>query len=161
MLYCTWRPSALATGLHEQDLTVHLITTATTATVYSPLSGTSRVSQYQKKRSPTRHPDHHPIFISFFHLPQSIASSLFKLHASQSFCTTSLHVLLGLPLGLEPSTSYSIHSFTQSVSSFTTHAHTITTCFVVVSVLYHLMLVFLSTPYLVLHLLTVHVKEAL
>jgi len=27
------------------------------------------------------------------------------------------HVLIGLPLGLEPSTSYSIHFFTQSVSS--------------------------------------------
>ena len=62
--------------------------------------------------------NHHPIFISFFHLPRSIASSLFKLHAWQSFCTTSLHVLFGLPPGLEPSTSYSIHFFTQSVSSF-------------------------------------------
>jgi len=76
------------------------------------------VSRYQKKHSPTHHPDHHPIFISFFHLPQSIASSLFKLRASQSFCTTSLHVLFGLPIGLQPSTSYSIHFFTQSVSSF-------------------------------------------
>jgi len=85
---------------------------------YGPLSGTTRVSQYRKKHSPTHHPDHHPIFISFFHLPRSIASSLFKLHAWQSFCTTSLHVLFGLPLGLEPSTSYSIHFFTQSVSSF-------------------------------------------
>jgi len=44
--------------------------------------------------------------ISFFHLPRSIASSLFKLCAWQSFCTTSFHVLLGL----EPSTSYSIHA---------------------------------------------------
>ena len=85
---------------------------------YGPLSGTTRVSWYQKKHSPTHHPDHHPVFISFFHLPQSIASSLFKLRAWQSFCTTSVHVLFGLPLGLEPSTSYSIHFFTQSVSSF-------------------------------------------
>jgi len=85
---------------------------------YSPLSGTTWVSWYQKKHSPTHHPDHHPIFASFFHLPQSIASSLFKLCAWQSFCTTSLNVLFGLPLGLEPSTSYSIHFFTQSVSSF-------------------------------------------
>jgi len=85
---------------------------------YGPLSGTTRVSRYQKKHSPTHHPDHHPIFISFFHLPRSIASSLFKLRAWQSFCTTSFHVLFGLPLGLEPSTSYSIHFFTQSVSSF-------------------------------------------
>ena len=68
--------------------------------------------------SPTHHPDHHPILINFFHLPQSIASSLFKLHAWQSFCTTSLHVLFGLPLCLEPSTLYSPHFFTQSMSSF-------------------------------------------
>jgi len=46
---------------------------------YGPLSGTTRASGYQKKHSPTHHPDHHPIFISFFHLPRSIASSLFKL----------------------------------------------------------------------------------
>jgi len=59
--------------------------------LYGPLSGTTRVSHYQKK--PTHHPDHHPIFINFFHLLQSIASSLFTLHAWQSFCTTSLHVL--------------------------------------------------------------------
>jgi len=80
---------------------------------YGPLSGTTG-----KKHSPTHHPDHHPIFISFFHLPRSTASSLFKLHAWQSFCTTAVHVFFGLPLGLEPSTSYSIHFFTQSVSSF-------------------------------------------
>jgi len=47
-----------------------------------------------------------------------VKSSLFKLRAWQSFCTTSVHVLFGLPLGLKPSTSYSIHFFTQSVSSF-------------------------------------------
>jgi len=38
----------------------------------------------------------------------SIASSLFKLRAWQSFCTTSLHVLFGLHLGLQTSTSYFI-----------------------------------------------------
>ena len=58
---------------------------------HGPLSGTTRVSRYQKKkRSPTHHPDHHPIFISFFHLSRSIASSLFKLRTWQSFCTTLL-----------------------------------------------------------------------
>ena len=68
----------------------------------------------------THHPDCHPVFISFFHfhLPRSIASTLFKLCAWQSFCTTSLHVLFVLLLGLEPSTSYSIHFFTHSMSSF-------------------------------------------
>jgi len=69
------------------------------------------------EETPTHHPDHHPIF-SFFHLPRSTASSLFKLCAWQSFCTTSLHLLFRLPLGLEPATSHSIHFFTQSVSSF-------------------------------------------
>ena len=78
------------------------------------------MSQYQKKHSPTHHPDHHPIFISFLHLPQSIASSLFKLRAWQSFCTTCFHVLFGLPLGLEPSTSYSIHFFTHFFIAVTT-----------------------------------------
>jgi len=84
---------------------------------YGPLSGTAWVSWHQKKHSLTHHPDH-PVFINFFHLPWSIASSLFKLRAWQSFCTTSFHVLFGLPLGLEPSTSFSIHFFTQSLSSF-------------------------------------------
>jgi len=55
--------------------------------------------------------------ISFLHLLPSIASSLYNLHAWQSFCTTSPSPF-GLPLGLEPSTSYSIHFFTQSLSSF-------------------------------------------
>jgi len=36
----------------------------------------------------------------------------------QSFCTTSLQIFFSLPLGLAPSTSYSIHFFTQSLSSF-------------------------------------------
>ena len=63
---------------------------------YGPLSGTTRVSRYQKKHSPIHHSDHHPILISFFHLPRSIASSLFKLRAWQSFCTTSFHVLFEL-----------------------------------------------------------------
>jgi len=88
-----------------------------------------------------------------FHLPRSTASSLFRLRAWQSFCTTSFHVLCGLLLGLKPSTSYSVHFFTQSVSSFRSTCHTIATCFAVVSILYHLFLVFLLTPYLELCLL--------
>ena len=75
------------------------------------------MSQYQKKQhSPTQHRNHHPIFISFFHLLRSIASSLFKLHAWQSFCTTSHHVLW--------STSWSgalhliFHTFLHPISVF-------------------------------------------
>ena len=123
---------------------------------YGPLSGTTwvsrtRVSQYQKKHSPTHHPDHHPIFISFFHLLPSIASSLFNYVHGNLFAQP-LSMSSGLPLGLEPTTSYSIHFFTQSVSSFL-FAHTIATCFAVVSILYHLFLVFVLTPYLELCLL--------
>jgi len=127
---------------------------------YGPLSGATRMSQYQKKQSPTHHPDHHPVFISFLHLLRSITSSLFKLRAWQSFCTTSLHVLFGPLLVLEPSTSYSIHFFIQFLHLlFATHAHTIATCFAVVSILYHLFLVFHSTPYLELlsFTLTLHI----
>jgi len=50
---------------------------------YGPLPGTIRVCRYQKKHSPTHHPDHHPIFINFFHLPRSIASSLFLVDECQ------------------------------------------------------------------------------
>ena len=109
-----------------------------------PLSGTTRVSPYQKKHSPTHHPDHHPIFISFSHLPQSIASSLFKLCAWQSFCTTSLHVLFGLLLVWSPPPHIPYTSSPNQCLLFAAHAHTIATCFAVVSILYCLFLVFLT-----------------
>ena len=81
-----------------------------------PWSGTTRVGQYQKKHSSTRtHPNHRTSCINFLHLLWSIASSAFSLHAWQSSLTTSLQ---GLLLGLGPSTSYSMHFFTQSSSSF-------------------------------------------
>jgi len=42
-------------------------------------AGTTRVSWYQKKHSPTHtYPDHQPSFISFLHRLHSIASSLFN-----------------------------------------------------------------------------------
>jgi len=59
------------------------------------LSGTTRVSRY--------HRGHQKIIpICLLHLLQSMASSLFKPHALQSF-----------PQSLVPSISYSIHFFTQ------------------------------------------------
>ena len=80
------------------------------------LSWTTRVSRYEKKHSPTH--SHQSSLICFLHLLQSTASSLFNLRDWQSFSTISLQVFFGLPLGLAPSTSYSIHFFTQSLSSF-------------------------------------------
>ena len=89
-------------------------------------SGTTRVGRYQKKHSPTHtHPDHQTSFINFLHLLQSIAFSLFSSHYLQCFlqckCLTVLFGnlspgLFGLSLGLGPSTSYSMHFFTQSSS---------------------------------------------
>ena len=82
-------------------------------------SGTTWVGRYQKKHSPTHtHPGHRTSFINFLHLLQSIASSVFSLCAWQFSLTTSVQVLFVLPLGLGSSTSYSMHFFTQSLSSF-------------------------------------------
>ena len=73
----------------------------------------------QKKYSPTHtHLDHQTSFINYLHLLWSITSSLFNLLAWQSISTISLQVLFGLPLGLGPCSSYSMHFFTQSLSSF-------------------------------------------
>jgi len=83
------------------------------------LSRTIQVSWYQKKHSPTHtYYDHQSSLICFLHLLWSTASSLFNLRAWQSFSTIPLQVFFGLPLVLAPSTSYSMHFFTQSLSSF-------------------------------------------
>jgi len=74
-------------------------------------SGTTWVGWYQKNTH--AHPDHRTSFINFLHLLRSIASSVFSLRAWQSSLTTSLQVLFGFPLGFGPSTSYSMHFFTQ------------------------------------------------
>jgi len=59
--------------------------------------------------------------------------------------------LFGLPLGLEPSTSYSTPyiSLPSDYLLFTTHAHTITTCFAVVPRLYNLFPLSLSLSQLI------------
>jgi len=49
--------------------------------------------------------------ICFLHLLRFMASSLFNPRVLQSFSTISLQVFFGLPLGVAPSTSYSIHVF--------------------------------------------------
>ena len=69
--------------------------------------------------------------INFLHLLRDIASSLFNLRAWQSFFTTSLQVLFSLSFGIEPSTSYSIHFFAQSLSFFRNtcpHRHNLFCC---------------------------------
>ena len=103
----------------DEAARLHIHTRTHTQPFNGLLSGTTRVGRYQKKHSPTHtHPDHRTSFIIFLYLQRSMASSLLSLRAWQSSRTTSLQVLFGLPLGLGPSTSYSIHFFTQSSSSF-------------------------------------------
>ena len=112
------------------------------------LSGTTRVGQYQKKHSPTHtHPDHRTSFIMFLHLQRSMASSLFSLRAWQSSRTTSVQVLFGLLLGLGPSTSYCVHFFTQSSSSFRSTCPYQCSLFCCNTNVCHLYLVSLSAPY--------------
>ena len=107
---CTWLSWLLCSGGYDYTRT-H------TQPFNGPWSGTTRVGRYQKKHSPTHiHPDHRTSFINFLHLLHSIASSLFSLRARQSSLTTSVQVHIGLPLGLGPSTSYSMHFFAQSSS---------------------------------------------
>jgi len=102
-------------------------------------------SRYQKKHSPTHiYRGHQSSLVCFIHLLRSIASSLINLQARQSFSTISLQVFFGLSLGLASSTSYSIHFFTQSLSSSRNTCHTIATCFAVVPRLCHLILLSLN-----------------
>jgi len=60
------------------------------------------------------------------HLLRSMAFSVFNLRALQSISTISVQVFFSLPLGLAPSTSYSIHSPNHCLL-FAAHAHACTT----------------------------------
>ena len=80
-------------------------------------SGTTQVGRYQKKHPLT------PILIIGHPLSSSSIYNdqwhpLCSFYMLDSPLVQPLQVLFGLPLGLGPSTSYSIHFFTQSSSSF-------------------------------------------
>ena len=130
----------------------------------SSMSRTTRIGRYRKKHSPTHtHPDHQTSFINFLRLLQSLASSLFNLHAWQSFSTTSLmHTAQVKDMAkttASPNVSYLSRSslviflvrdpllHTPHISSpnhhllFATHAHTITACFAIVPMLSQLFLI--------------------
>jgi len=90
-------PHNAAQSSHCKHLHIHstLAISVTWPLTFSHTTHThTQVSWYQKKHSPTHtHPGHQTSFINFLHLLQSRASSLFNLHAWQSFSTTSLQVL--------------------------------------------------------------------
>jgi len=116
------------------------------------LSGTTCVSRYQKKHSPTHtcH-GHQSSLISFLHLLWSMASSLFNLRAWQSFSTVSKFSLVCL-LAWHPLLHTLLISSPNHCLLFAAHANTIATCFAVLARLCHLILVSLSTLYLELYL---------
>jgi len=85
---------------------------------YSPLSGTTRVGQYEKKHSPspTHHPDHHPIPTS---PPSTTINSITLAQTMRPPIpphNLSPRPLVHLP-GSGASTPHSIHFSTQPVPS--------------------------------------------
>ena len=100
------------------------------------------MSWYQKKNSPTHHPDHHPIFISSFHLLWSIAYSVSNCVLCNLFAQPLSMSSLVYLLVWSPPPHISCISSPNQCLLFATHAHTTTTCFAVVSILYNLFLVF-------------------
>jgi len=81
------------------------------------------VSRYHKKHSPIHHP-HHPVFISFFHLPRSICSNymLGNLFAQPLSMSSLVYLLVWSP----PLHIPYISSPSQCLL-FASHAHTIPT----------------------------------
>jgi len=122
---------------------------------YNPLSGTTQISQYQKKQSPTH------LSWSSTNLYQLLPSTLIHsiLLVQFTSVTIFLHNLSPSPLSLvyllvwspPPHTPYI--SLPNQCLLFATHAHTIATCFAVVPRLYHLFLISVSTFYFELNLL--------
>ena len=81
------------------------------------LYGTTRMSRYQKKHPLTHtYRGHQSSFICFLHLLRSMVVQFTCL--TVFFHSLSPSFLYGLLLGMASSTSYSIHFFTQSLSSF-------------------------------------------
>ena len=132
------------------------VTDTHTQPFYSPFSGSTRVSRYQKKHSSTHTP---PAYqpsssaSSIYHDPRIIASSCSihipgNLSAQLLTMSSSAYLWVWSPLLHTPYTS------PNHCHPFATQVHTIITCFVVVATLCPLFLVSLSTPYLKLYLST-------
>jgi len=145
-----WHPCS---GAAVQYARTHARTHAHTHSHLTPLwilSGITRVSRYQKKHSPTHtYYGRQSSLICFLRLLWSMASSLFNVHAWQSFFHNLCPSFLWSTFW--PGTlNFILCTFLHPiiVFFFTAHAHTIATCFAVVPRLCHLILVFLSTLYL-------------
>jgi len=86
-----WMLSLFEYSSYQQPSAPMHIHTHNHCTALWILSWTTRLSQYQKKHSPTHtYRGHQSSLICLLHLLRSMASSLFNLHAWQSFSTISL-----------------------------------------------------------------------
>ena len=104
------------------------------------LSGTTRVGQYHKKRSPI-----------LYHLPPF--TTIHSIFFVQLTCLTVLGQLLSRSslvflLALDPQLHTPCISSPNHHHLFTAHAHTNAVCFGAIPMLCHLQLVSLSAPYL-------------
>jgi len=118
-------------------------------TAVRTLSRTTRVSQYQKKHSPTHtYCGHQTSVICFLRLLQSMASSLFNSCAWQSFLNSLSEFSLVYLLAWHPQLHTPYISSPNHCVLFAAHAHTTATCFAVVLKLCHIILVSLSTLHL-------------
>jgi len=121
------------------------------------LTGTTLVSQYQKKHSPTHNHRGHQssqsalsIYYDTWHPPYSI-HVLYSVFPQSLSKFSLVYLLAWYPPLHTPQISSPNHC-----PLCAAHAHTIATCFAVVLRLCHLILVSLSTLYLELHLVTSH-----
>jgi len=133
---------------------VNCLDTTTTTTVLRPF-----VRHYLGEPVPEETLTHPPSWSSsslYQFLPSTTIQS--TLLVQITWLTIFLHSLFPCPLWstcLSGALHLIFHTFLHPITCllFTAHAHTIATCFAVVSILHHLLLVFLSTPYLELCLL--------
>ena len=127
---------------HFRKITKNSLTTNTHMIVLWPFVRVYPGEPVPEETSIHSHPScSSTILIIFLHLPRTTASSLLNPRTWDSLCTTSNHVLFGLSLGLEPTTSYSVHFFTNHYHPFAPYVHTIVTCFAIVATLCPLFLV--------------------
>jgi len=117
-------------------------------TVLSILSGTTRVSRYQKKHFPTHTHRGHQSSLSAFSVYYDPWCPPYAIHMLHSLFPQSLSKFsLVCLLAWHPSLHTPYISSPNHFLLFATHAHTIATCFAVVPRLCHLILVSLSTLY--------------
>jgi len=126
------------------------------------LSGTTRVSRYRKKHSPTRTLRGHQISLSASSIYYDLWHPPYSIHVLYSLFPQSLSKFsLVYLLAWHPPLRTPYISSPNHYLLFTEHAHTIATCFAVVPRLCHLILVSLSTLYLGLYLVASCVREKL